>query len=200
MRFSLIIFTAVVGLASSTIIAAPAKTATPSQPITKAEIVIYQSPQANAAVVEKLSPNQRLVGIFNQGDWIKVGDPRNGQTGWVNREQYQQAVNHYFQSTIQTVYIRTASNDKSVPNVVAYQNGKKLSDKEAKELYQRIQKQQLEQSQYMQKMFWNMQNVMDQDIHEINQPYNPWNELNIGFMPQPIIVINNSSPQDIQKK
>jgi hypothetical protein len=177
-------------LVSSATIAATTQSV--SQPTNKAEVIIYQSPQTNSTVVEKINPGERLVGIFNQGDWIKVGDPRNGQTGWVNREQYQQVINKYFQSNIQTVYIRTASNDKNAPNIIAYQNGKKLSDKDAKQLYQRIQKQQLEQTQYMQKVFWNMQNVMDQNIHELNQPFNPWNELNIGLMPQPIIVINSS--------
>lgn len=202
MRSSLI-FSVLVGCLSSTVVAASTPTTQPASKATdsvnRSEIVIYQLPQTTSAVVEKLKPGKRLLGIFNQGDWIKVGDPDNGQTGWVNRDQYQQAMNRYYQTNIQTVYIHTASNTKGEPRIVAYENGQKLSDKKAKELYQRIQKQQIEQTRYMQRMFWDMQNVMDQQIHELNQPYNPWNELNIGFMPQPIIVINESQ-HEIQKK
>lgn len=192
MQNKLIILGILTSISVSTALAAtnaqPAKAATTEQ---AAQVMLYQAPQANAAMVEKVNPSERLVGIFQQGDWIKVGDPHNGQTGWINREQYQQAVNKYFQSSIHTVYIQTASNDKGQSNIVAYENGKKLSDKEAKELYERIQKQQTEQARYMQQMFWNMHNVLDQEMHQMNE-FNPWNELNIGLMPQPIIVINQA--------
>src|SRR3990167_9092815 len=93
MRSSLIILSAFTScLVSSVIMAATQNT----------KIVVYQSPKMNTTVIEKLNPGEHLVGIFQQGDWIKVGDPRNGQTGWVNRDQYQQAMNQYFQSNMQT--------------------------------------------------------------------------------------------------
>lgn len=182
MQNKFIILGLLTGLTTSVAIAANSKATDIAQ------IALYNAPQANAKVIEKINPGDQLVSIFHQGNWIKVGDPHNGQTGWINREQYQQAINKYFQTNIHTVYIQTASNDKGEPHIVAYENGKKLSDKEAKALYQRIQKQQAEQARYMQKMFWNMHNVLDQQIQ--TNEINPWNELSIGIIPQPIIVIN----------
>jgi len=49
-------------------------------------------------------------------------------------------------------------------NVIAYKNGKKLTEKEASALYKRLRSQEKAQFQRMQKLSWSMENMMDQDV------------------------------------
>ncbi|WP_267256415.1 SH3 domain-containing protein [Coxiella endosymbiont of Ornithodoros maritimus] len=45
---------------------------------------LYEKPQSNAKILKTLSPTVRLILIYHQKDWVKVGDPRNGEIGWLN--------------------------------------------------------------------------------------------------------------------
>ena len=87
--------------------------------------------------------------FFRKKQWIKVAFTDNGETGWVNMKQLRQAMDKEWKSTarVQAVYInRTVDKDgKPVVNVVAYKNGKKLSDQEAKALYQKIHHEEVQQ-------------------------------------------------------
>lgn len=124
------------------------------------QIVIYSAPNKTAKVEKKVDPTERLIPIYQKKNWIKVGDPKNGETGWINRDQYNAAMSAYYQPEVQTVFIRTTQNSKEKPkvDVIAYKNGKKLSEKEAKSLYRRINEQQKREARYFQQMFWDMDN------------------------------------------
>ncbi len=160
------------------------------------QVNIYQNPDVKAHVLEKINPAQRLVPIFHKGNWIKVGDPQNGEVGWINRQEYQKAMSAYYEPNIQTLYIHTTpgQNGQSTINVVAYKNGKKLSDKEAQVLYKRIEIQQKKQAEYMQRVFWNMDNVLESEMHHMPQYFVA--PPNMGFAPefiQPVIVVTQPS-------
>lgn len=142
----------------------PAKnTATSPTPVDS--ITLYRTSEAKE-VLKRLPPNTRLVPIFQQGNWVKVGNPQDGTVGWIDLVQYQKAREAYYRPDIQTIYVHvdTSNNAKPVLNVVAYKNGQALSKDEAMKLYQRLRKQQEAQFQGMQKFSMNMEQMMNQDF------------------------------------
>lgn len=48
-------------------------------------INLYEQPKADSKVVGNIDSSAGIVSIFttSDGNWIKVGDPRNGNTGWI---------------------------------------------------------------------------------------------------------------------
>lgn len=160
------------------------------------QVNLYEKPQSNAKILQKLSPAERLIPIYRQKGWIKVGDPRNGEVGWVNRDQYHEALQKYYQPDIQTVFIRAEHNEKGkrTIDVVAYKNGKKLTDKEAQQLYEQIKNQQAKESRYMRHVFWDMDKLMAQQMRAFSRWMdNPWNGNLSDFDPtvvQPLIILS----------
>ncbi|ACJ21179.1 SH3 domain-containing protein [Coxiella burnetii] len=160
------------------------------------QVNLYEKPQSNAKILQKLSPAERLIPIYRQKGWIKVGDPRNGEVGWVNRDQYYEALQKYYQPDIQTVFIRAEHNEKGkrTIDVVAYKNGKKLTDKEAQQLYEQIKNQQAKESRYMRHVFWDMDKLMAQQMRAFSRWMdNPWNGNLSDFDPtvvQPLIILS----------
>lgn len=45
---------------------------------------LYDQPNANGKVINTVDSNTGIVTIYKpkEGDWVKVGDPRNGNVGW----------------------------------------------------------------------------------------------------------------------
>lgn len=161
MRRLLIFFSVSLGLLMSAFVCA-ASQATENQN----QINLYKVPQLKAEVLENLSPEQQLVFIFYKDGWIKVGDPRNGNVGWVNSDQYRKAMEVYYQPNIQTVFICAERDGKVKPtiNAIAYKNDRKLPEKEAQQLYERIKNQQARELRYMQHIFEYMDNLINTQI------------------------------------
>ncbi len=109
-------------------------------------ILGHEQPKITAPVTLKVPVFTNLVPFFKQGDWVKVGDPKNGQVVWVNIQQVQKSRREYFNQTYQSFYFSAVTNtdDKGNPKtkIVAYRNGKKLSDKETKALYEKMRHEQ----------------------------------------------------------
>jgi len=130
---------------------ATVSTNVPTQPPKAIGLNLYDAPVENAKILATVEPDHEFIPIFRQGEWIKVGDPSDGKVGWINHQQYRQAVKSWYQPSIQTVYI-TGNKDKSGKpqiNIVAYSNGKKLEGKEAEALYKQIRVEQQQQRQMM---------------------------------------------------
>lgn len=108
-------------------------------------IHLYASPEASAKIIKELPATTNLVGIYQKGNWMKVGDREDGSTGWINLSQYHQARNSLYDRTVQinseSIYIHEEKDKNGKTNIVAYKNGKKLSDADAKKLYQHMQEQ-----------------------------------------------------------
>lgn len=136
-------------------------------------VTLYAMPEIHAAVVEKVSPAERLVAIFEQGDWIKVGDPRDGKVGWINHKLYQQALNEWYKPNVQSYFIQTVKNTDGKPGVkiIAYSNGKKLSDSEAKAMYAKMQKENERQWQEMHRLNAEMAQVFAHQRQWMNENF-----------------------------
>ena len=117
-------------------------------------IRLYAMPNTRK-LIETLPGNAALVPIYQQKKWVKVGDPRNGKVGWVNKQQWRDARTAFFRPDIQTVYIHSDRNKKGKPalNIVAYKNGKALSAEQAKRLYRKIRQQQVHEARRMERLF-----------------------------------------------
>ncbi|MCB1828339.1 MAG: hypothetical protein KDH94_07915 [Coxiellaceae bacterium] len=119
----------------------------------KDQILLYNTPKGDK-VLDRLPGNAALIPIYQKKDWVKVGDPRNGHVGWVNKKQVREARNAFFRPNIQTVYIHSdeSKNGKPQLNIVAYRNGKKLSQAEAKRMYEQMRKNQIAELKRMRHM------------------------------------------------
>lgn len=179
----------VVGLLAAVcgMVVAKDKPAAVTSSASQAVVKLYAKPDLNANVIKNVQPNARIVTIFRQKDWIKVGDPQDGRVGWINTAQYREALRVWYQPDIQTVYVRSDDNSDGKPQVtvIAYQNGEQLSDEAAQALYQKMQKNQQVQWQMMQRfndrmdrLFWRQAHLMDDMLPSL---------------PVPIVVINQSA-------
>lgn len=52
---------------------------------------LYQNPDSKSNVIASVKEGQAIVPIFRHGDWIKVGDPTNGNVGWVSKGDLQKS-------------------------------------------------------------------------------------------------------------
>lgn len=134
----------------------------PSVP-TVQQVKLYAAPNAKAKVLQTMSPFVRLVPIYRQGPWVKVGRARDGQVGWINVQQYRDAREAATQADVQSFYINVTENDKGkrIVNVMAYKNGKRVSDKEAMKLYKQMRKDQKRQRRAMRREFMQMRRAMN---------------------------------------
>jgi hypothetical protein len=56
-----------------------------------ASLSLYQNPDSTSNVIGTVKEGQAIIPIFNRGDWIKVGDPTNGNVGWVTKDMLQKS-------------------------------------------------------------------------------------------------------------
>ncbi|OGO95075.1 MAG: hypothetical protein A3F41_03535 [Coxiella sp. RIFCSPHIGHO2_12_FULL_44_14] len=157
--------------------AIPSAAATPQQPLPM--INLYAEPKSGANIIGKLSPPERVIPIFRQEGWVKVGDPKDGKVGWINRDEYHQAIAAWYKPNVQSYFVQTeqTGNGKPTVKVVAYSNGKKLDDKEAQALYAQMQQQSWHQWQamqrfnrHMERLFAREQAMMDDEFGDLLMP------------------------------
>lgn len=72
----------------------------PQPPKKAPPLDVYQAPHDNAAVIATLKPGTVIMPIFQKAGWVKIGNPANGDTGWVKKEALQKG---FFPH----IYIRT---------------------------------------------------------------------------------------------
>ncbi|MDR3491249.1 MAG: hypothetical protein P4M12_04295 [Gammaproteobacteria bacterium] len=56
-----------------------------SQTIFAKQINLYEQPKDTSKIVSSIDSNNNMVPIFTpkEGDWIKIGNPSNGDVGWI---------------------------------------------------------------------------------------------------------------------
>lgn len=194
----IIVLLACLGLfVSATVVATTTSPGNQSTTKAKNDSIWLYDQAKNGKVIKRLTPNVRLVPIYQRENWVKVGDPRDGQVGWINLVQYQKARYKYYRPDIQTLYVHIDANNKGKPtlNVIAYKNGKPLSQKDAIELYNRLRKQQEEQYRNMQRFSMTMEQMMDQDFLNAERFFDSaW--MNPPWM-EPIILIPASNDRQL---
>ena len=145
------------------------------------QVCLYQKSSASSSCVKKISVTTPFVKIIQSQEnpnWIKVGlQNKTGSVGWLNLSQYKQAQNAFYQPDIQTVFVHVDHNKNGKPTytVVAYKNGKKVSDAQAKAFYKKIRREQetvFERTQAFENHFHQM---LDRDFFGANQFFNNGN-------------------------
>lgn len=132
------------------------------------EITLYKS--ANSKDVLKQIPveHHQLIPIFRQGDWLKVGDPKNGDVAWVNLPQYDAAVNEVTHPHQESLFFSEIMGKDGKMHITAYKNGKQLSEKEAKKLYDHARHQEKEELHRLNIQYKHMQ---EQEARMFNTPF-----------------------------
>lgn len=134
------------------------------------QIIVYSAPDTKK-ILEKLPGNAVIIPIYRQKEWVKIGDPKNGKVGWVNKEQVSKARQAFYRPDIQTIYIHADRNAKGKPqfSIVAFRNGEKLSPSEAKRLYEKMRKSQMREMKRVRYMtHW-----MNEEFYEAMPPAQP---------------------------
>lgn len=167
---------------------------TPSTPSTK--VTLFAQPNTNSRALGQVNVTQQLIPFYHKKGWLKVGNPRNGQVGWVNRAQYQQAVHARANQRTQTVYVEQSQNGDQAPTIVAYRNGKRVTGEEAKALVAQVQRQQhrlnAQMRRYQQQMSQWFADDFDADFDALGFPaVSSWSS---GPMLQPIVIIERNNP------
>lgn len=156
-------------------------------------IPLYTDANKTSKVLEQLPMDIHLIPIFHRGDWLKVGDPRNGQTGWIDYADYLKAQAQTNSQHTQVVYVQVNKEGKKTGDqIIAYQNGKKLSDADAKVLYEKIEKQQQAANQQFLQMQQQMNAMFTRSMQNMHQMF-------VQPMWQPIVIVNQDSSTPAKK-
>lgn len=163
---------------------APSKDKSEKKSTASIEVNLYESPVLKSKIIQHLPINTDLITIYSKGDWIKVGNRSNGETGWINKNQFQQAKQMLYQNYLHTNFTSVFFNwtkDKNGKAVIeGYRNGKKLSDADAQKLYDQMQAQ--EQHQW---------EVMQRFSHMIDQQFQN-NFFNMPIMMPGVVIIERT--------
>lgn len=143
------------------------------------EISLYDQPKADAKVVATADTSAGIVLIFQpkDSDWVKVGDPRNGNVGWMKGSDLATAGS---QSSF--TFTQRVINDNKSPStfrVIQFGQPKNLTPEQMQTFEKQIQLQQQKTQQSMQ----NMMRDMDQLFRSDNFP---------TFMPVLILPVEKS--------
>jgi len=163
------------------------------------KVMLFAAPQEQATVLERSSPTKRYIPIYSKGEWLKVGDPSNGKIGWLNKKQYNKAVQAWYKPDVQTFYVSNekTKNGKAQVNIVAYKNGKKLDPKEAEALYKKIQKEQRHEWSAMNRFNKKMNRFFDREMRfmddEDSGPF-VWGSKNFTIQPMIIVTQRGKAP------
>lgn len=136
---------------------------------------LYASNKDNANIIATPSPTASMVKIYTDprnDNWVKVGLRKTGQVGWLKRDQYRAVLANLNAPDIQTFYLSRSTTDtsgKQKINIVAYKNGKKVSDQQAQQLYREMRQQQNVENQKVQQFDNAVQNM----LHAALQPMLP---------------------------
>lgn len=151
-------------------------------------VTLYSEPNTGK-VVETVPITTYLTPIFRQQDWLKVGDSSNGQVGWININQYSKIRNTFYTPAIQTIYVNRSDidkNGKATVTVIAYRNGKKVSDGEAKELYNKLLAEQAKEQAWQQHYWDNINRMIQLQQQEMDHMFD--SAMPIALMPGPVIL------------
>lgn len=179
-----------ISLTASAAVQIPQKSDLSADTHSTPQVILYES-NNDKKIIQTLPPTVRLVRIYQEGDWIKVGNTTDGTVGWINRLQYQKTLEAFNQANIQEIFISQTMDKDHKPQIkiVAYQNGKPISEKEAQSLYDKMKKQQKLQAQYWQALNQNMLYWQDHMLSGFFQdPF--FNQTTL--LPIPIMIIEKS--------
>jgi hypothetical protein len=151
-------------------------------------INLYDQPKTDSKVVGTIESTNTMVPIFSDksGNWMKVGDPKNGNVGWIKVSDVSNANTENnlsgFSMTEQTV---DTKNGPTTYRTIQFGNGTPANTESAQAIIQKIQSQQSLIQQQTQKAY----NNLTRDMAVLYQA-NPNVFNNPGFpMFMPVIIV-----------
>lgn len=155
---------------------------------TQDTVNLYATPNGKH-VTARVPITASLVPIYRQHGWVKVGNRQDGTVGWISLKQYHRQRAAYFKPDVQTIFInRSVQDGKPTVSMVAYKDGKKLTDKEASALYEKMAKSQQREQRAM-RHYWHhfdrMMRLQREEMqhwfdHDAQDPF-------LYMMPGPVI-------------
>jgi uncharacterized protein YgiM (DUF1202 family) len=136
-----------------------------------ANISLYEQPDVKSKVIGAITPGTAIIPIFSQGNWVKVGDPANGQVGWMNNEVLP-AQNQ--------VYVKTVTKNSNTPGnngsqIIQYSSTEPLDEKQMGQLMQNLQNRQAELQQVFDQILNQSVTNFNVLLRELNQQTSrPW--------------------------
>lgn len=129
------------------------------------EINLYDQPQDKAKVVGTVDLATGIIPIFTpkNGDWMKVGDPRNGNVGWIKSSDLNNGGGATF------TFSQRIMNDGKGPHtyqIMEYGKPQNLTGEQMQTMIQKMQNQQKNVQQDMQKAVQNMVNQINSLYHQ----------------------------------
>ena len=112
---------------------------------------VYKKPNTKT-VLQTVSVDNDLISIINKKGWTKVADPNTGEVGWINDKQFQEAISAYLGSEPEVdsymIVSEQTNDEKPTVDIIAYRDGKRLSEKDSKTLYKKIKKREKRRRRY----------------------------------------------------
>lgn len=157
-------------------------------------ISMYDQPAANAKVVGTADLATGVIPIFTPkaSDWIKIADPRNGNVGWIKSSDLTKAKTN----TGSVVFTQKIISGESAPGTyqVLQFGTPRLTNDEAKDLINKVQRDQQMIQNSFQNMMQNMNNLFQ---YQMNQWNAQWNNINNPQM-MPLKPSNTSTTNSTQ--
>lgn len=130
---------------------------------------LLSQPEPKSTVVATVQSGDKLIPIFmpEKSDWIKVADPKNGQVGWLKREDLgMNAAPKIYEKRIE----KESGDKKKGPytrEIFEYKGTEKLSDEQVKSMFEKMERQQARMEKAMWSMFDNMMTQFSNFEHMI---------------------------------
>lgn len=133
------------------------------------QLALHQKPNQSSKVIDKLqlSKLNHYVPFHKQENWVKVGDRDSGQVGWINKQSYKKLMHQAMKPEVHTQYVYSTEKDGK-PVIHAFENGKKLSEKQAKKVYKTMRKEMKQQ----QKQFKQQWHQFNKQFEQLNKQFN----------------------------
>lgn len=146
------------------------------------DIILYEQPQEKSKIVGSIDLAKGIIPIYTpkNGEWMKVGDPQNGNVGWIKSSEITANGNGTF-----TFSQRILDDGKGAHTyqIIEYGKPENLTGEQMQTMIQKMQNQQRSAQQNMQKAIQNM-------VNEINSLYQKSWGINTGTpIIMPIVIL-----------
>ncbi|QLH41786.1 MAG: SH3 domain-containing protein [Coxiellaceae bacterium] len=106
------------------------------------DLKLYNEPNPQAKVSATLTAGQQVVPFFEQNAWIKVGDPKTGNVGWISKAQLK-ALTPSSLTIVRVLNNQDKNPSSSAVRIIQYGgNNYQVDPKQMQQLLQQIQQQQ----------------------------------------------------------
>lgn len=125
---------------------------------------LYEQPDSHAKVIAKIDTEKGFVPIFSNKskDWVKVGDPANGNTGWVKAEDITKATQSAHGYSVSQSF---TNNGKYPQWTTQFSTAKPMTAEQNAEFWKKFEAQQKALEQDMQQMMHDFYGNGDQALY-----------------------------------